>query len=88
MEWLVPKRKPAGKDEIIKLLSEGWEIRGSSGAHASRYWLVNDKADGGLMIDAHGGAINALFLRRKIESMPRRKTDPFWLTRYRLKEKP
>lgn len=75
------------KDEVLKLLKEGWELGTSNhGRGGRRVWLQRKLMCGGKSYNIHGASFNSLVDSGTIVRLQRRKGEQFWLTRWRLKK--
>lgn len=69
---------------VLALFKDGWQIGVSAHTRYSAVMCQRKLMCGGDSLSISLGAIHRLCERGDIESF-RLKTDPFWLTRYRLK---
>jgi hypothetical protein len=66
--------------EIIAMLNDGWELGSSDG----RIWLQKKLCCGGKCHNIHESTFRSLYRSGKIVSLPERRYDAFWLSRYGL----
>jgi hypothetical protein len=76
-------KKAIGKNEVIKLLLEGWELASSRGFHGN-FWMQKEIGSSPDSRKVSGKAMAALFQQRILEKLPKREDDPWYLTRYGL----
>lgn len=68
--------------DVIAILKEGWRLKSSAGTGTAHAWFTDPTGVKHLTV-----AIDAVFTLvslGQIDRVPRQKTDPFWLTNYRL----
>jgi hypothetical protein len=74
------------RDEIIQHMKDGWELGWATGTRSDgRFWLQKPAlCRGGESIYLHSNTVWAMIKKKTVEPREKGKTDPFWLTRYRL----
>lgn len=73
------------QERIVELLRDGWELGVGRGMD-TRAWLQRKLMCGGESYECYWKSFMALWDKGRIEQLQRRKNDPFWLDRYKLRE--
>ncbi len=72
--------------DILKRLSEGWELGHFREGCTGRFAIQNGGiCKGGDSERCNASSVESLIKRGIIVAIPRRINDPYWLTRYELK---
>ena len=73
------------KEEIIKLMKEGWELGTSNAMRSYHIWIQKDGlCKGGESKSIHKSTLHSLIDKKLVILEPRKHDDAFWLTRYKL----
>lgn len=76
----------SNQSEILRLISDGWEL-GSSSAGSTHQWLQKGGlCNGGDMVNVHASSLRSLLRKNLICRNPKPERR-FWLTRYIIADK-
>ena len=70
--------------EILLKMASGWELGVYSGFRCRQWLQKNGLCRGGESVTVRMASVLSLVRARKIVEVPKKVSDPFWLTRYAL----